>query len=190
MRMVSFVILTCAMATDVVAESQRFMVPNGQRQLFLDDYGIEKLHNLKRTMHPPHKLGAVIRPRYFDGQEKSIQTRSGPQWDAERGVYRLWLISPDCYESPDGLHWTPTKTRPTMAVISAVIDPDDPDPQRRYKGLVSRGRTREPVVSPDGLAWKKLDVPPISSQDADRKPRRSLIRRASTRTASVCLSSR
>ncbi|MCH7686486.1 MAG: hypothetical protein IH899_07370, partial [Planctomycetes bacterium] len=109
--------------------------------------------------------GAVIRPRYLDGQEKSIQTRSGPQWDAERGVYRLWLISPDCYESPDGLHWTPTKTRPTMAGTSAVIDPDDPDPQRRYKGLVSRGRTREPVVSPDGLAWKKLDVPPIPSQD-------------------------
>ena len=35
----------------------------------------------------------------------------------------MWLISPDCYESPDGLHWTPTKTRPTMAVINAVIDP-------------------------------------------------------------------
>jgi len=165
MRMAGVVVLMWVMTTDAVADRSAFTVPVGQRQLFLDDYGLDKLDELKRTMHRPRKLGAVIRPRYFDGKETSIQTRSGPQWDAERGVYRLWLISPDCYESPDGLHWMPTKTRPKLAVINAIIDPNDPDPNRRYKGLVSRGRTREPVVSPDGIAWKKLDVPPIPSQD-------------------------
>jgi hypothetical protein len=165
MRFTSFVLLAWLLATDAVAEGPAFTVPDGQRQLFLDGHGIKKLDGLIRTMHPPRKLGAVIRPRYLNGKETSIQTRSGPQWDAERGVYRMWLISPDCYESSDGLHWTPTKTRPKVAVISAVIDPDDPDPGRRYKGLVARGSTREPVVSPDGIAWKKLNVPPIPSQD-------------------------
>ena len=152
-------------ATDSKAESPVFSVPAGQRQLFLDDDGIAELEGLQRTMHQPRKLGAVIRPRYFDGKETSIQTRSGPQWDEQRGVYRLWLISPECYESLDGLHWTPTGTRPNMAVINAVIDPADPDPKRRYKGLVSRLGTREPVTSPDGIVWKKLDVPPILSSD-------------------------
>ncbi len=147
------------------AWAEEFTVPVGQRQLFLDDHGIEKIKNLKRTMHQPRKLGAVIRPRYIATKEQSIQTRSGPQWDAQRGVYRIWLISADCYESRDGLHWAPTSRKPNRAVISAVIDPDDPDPARRYKGLVSGGGVRKPVVSPDGLDWKFLDVPPIPSQD-------------------------
>lgn len=164
MRAVTIVV-ALMIATSANADDSTFTVPIGQRQLFVDDHGIDKLDGVKRTMHRPRKLGAVIRPRYFDGKEESIQTRSGPQWDAERSVYRIWLISPDCYESRDGLHWTPTKKRPNLPVISAVIDPDDPDPNRRYKGLVSRGRTREPVVSPDGITWKKLDVPPIPSQD-------------------------
>lgn len=148
-----------------LAADPDFRVPVGQRQLFLDDQGLDTIEGLKRAMHSPRKLGAVIRPRYFDGQETSIQTRSGPQWDAQLGRYRLWLISNDCYESADGLHWTPTTGRPSVAVINAVIDPDDPDPKRRYKGLVSRDATREPVISADGIDWQKLDVPPIPSQD-------------------------
>ena len=97
MRFLSFVLLAWLVTTDAVAEGPAFTVPAGQRQLFLDGHGIKKLDGLRRTMHQPRKLGAVIRPRYLDGNETSIQTRSGPQWDAERGVYRLWLISADCY---------------------------------------------------------------------------------------------
>ena len=149
----------------IAADSPAFSVPVGQRQLFLDDVGIEKIEALSRTMHKPRKQGAVIRAPFLGSKPSSIQTRSGPQWDPERGVYRMWLISPACYESRDGLHWTPTEPQPTIPVISAVIDLDDPDPQRRYKGLVSVGGGREPVVSPDGIAWKKLAVPRIPSQD-------------------------
>lgn len=165
MRIVSGIVLASALASNVSAELASFRVEVDERQLFLDDAGIESIDGLQRTMHRPRKLGAVIRPRYLERAEGAIQTRSGPQWDAERGVYRLWLISPDCYESRDGLHWTPTEKRPNVGVISAVIDPHDPDPQRRYKGFVIQGRTREPVVSPDGIDWTKLDVDPISSQD-------------------------
>ena len=142
-----------------------FKVPAGQRQLFLDDHGIAKIENLKRRMHRPEKQGAVIRPRYLTTSERSIQTRSGPQWDAERGVYRIWLLSKDCYESRDGLHWVPTATQPTESVQGAVIDPGDTDASRRYKGLVATGGKRLVVVSPDGLAWRRLDVPAIPSQD-------------------------
>ncbi len=142
----------------------QFEVTPGQRQLFVDDHGIAQLKNLQRTMHRPRKLGAVIRPDIVAG-ETSIQTRSGPVWDEERQVFRMWLISPACYESRDGLHWTKTTPQPKIAVISAVIDPDDPDPSRRYKGLVSVRGGREPVVSPDGIDWQRLDVPQIPSQD-------------------------
>ena len=147
-----------------VASQPAFTVPAGRRQLFLDDHGIARIENLKRTLHQPRKKGAVIRPDFAQG-ETSIQTRSGPAWDEERQVFKLWLISPACYESRDGIHWTKTKPQPSVAVISAVIDPDDPAPNRRYKGLVSVRGGREPVTSPDGIDWKRLKVPGIPSQD-------------------------
>ena len=89
--------------TPRVGADPAFTVPIGQRQLFLDDYGIAKRENLKRAMHRPKKKGAVIRPNFAAG-EKSIQTRSGPAWDEKAKVFKMWLISPTCYESRDGLH--------------------------------------------------------------------------------------
>ena len=44
-----------------------FQVERGVRQLFLDDVGIEKIEQLSRTMHPPSKKGAVIRPNWHLG---------------------------------------------------------------------------------------------------------------------------
>ena len=158
------IVLTLALSRFAAASAPAFTVPAGQRQLFLDDGGIAKIENLKRTLHQPRKKGAVIRPNFAEG-ETSIQTRSGPAWDEQRQVFKLWLISPACYESRDGIHWAKTNPQPSVAVISAVIDPDDPDPNRRYKGLVSVGGGREPVVSPDGIQWKRIEVPRIPSQD-------------------------
>jgi len=161
---VSLVVFVSSWET-ATTRAEDFKVPAGQRQLFLDDHGIAKTENLKRRMHRPKKQGAVIRPRYLTTSERSIQTRSGPQWDAERGVYRIWLLSKDCYESRDGLHWVPTTEQPTEAVQGAVIAPDAPASSRRYKGLVATRGKRVVVVSPDGLAWRRLDSPAISSQD-------------------------
>ena len=161
---VSLVVLLASWVT-TTAGAGDFKVPAGQRQLFLDDHGVAKIENLKRQMHRPKKLGAVIRPRYLATNKGEVSSRSGPQWDAKRGVYRIWLLSKDCYESRDGLHWTPTKKNPTEAVEGAVIDPDDADSSRRYKGLVATSGKRLVVVSPDGLEWRRLDVPPIPSGD-------------------------
>jgi len=58
----------------------------GQRQLFLDDFGIARMENLERKMHQPAKKGAVIRPSSY---EAALQTRSAPAWDPEAKVFKL-----------------------------------------------------------------------------------------------------
>ena len=95
-----------------------FPVPVGERQLFLDDVGIAKIGNLKRTMHQPNKKGAVIRPNRSLGIHY-VQIRMAPIWHPEKKVWQIW----DCaaepvdlhsagyffsgyYESSDGLHWS------------------------------------------------------------------------------------
>ncbi|MBI5093513.1 MAG: hypothetical protein HZB26_13860 [Candidatus Hydrogenedentes bacterium] len=168
-----------------------FRVSLGQRQLFLDDHGIAKVENLERAMHPPVKRGAVIRPSF--PVETSLQTRSAPAWDPGEKVFKLWLIvsrpgngsGTGYVESVDGLHWTkpvlrqkeangslennlvtvdPKREWPANAMENVVRDPDDPDPSRRYKGL-GHCFDREPMVSPDGVHWKLLDVPKLPSSD-------------------------
>ena len=64
------------------------------------------------------------------------------------------------------------------SLFNVVYDPDDPDPSRRYKGLLG-SINRKPVVSKDCIHWRILDVPPIPSSDTstltyDRKTRRFL----------------
>jgi hypothetical protein len=180
-----------------------FRVIRGQRQLFLDDQGVARIENLRRTMQRPAKKGAVIRPtRPF---ETVLQTRSAPAWNPERKLFQLWMLTSTNLpgvagttyaESPDGLHWVKpilgqkeiggslrnnfvtvdAKLEwPANAMENVVYDPDDPDPARRYKGL-GHCYGREPLVSPDGIVWKRLNVPKIPSSDEsnlsyDRKSR-------------------
>ncbi len=130
-----------------------------QRQLFLDDFNIEEMSNLTRTMHRPQKKGAVIRPNWPEG-ETNIQTRSAAFWDPLDEVYKLWLIDGSYRISVDGLHWThgPGGVTPGYSVL---YDPLDPDPQRRYKSF----HPRRMAVSPDGRNWSTLKRPPIQSSD-------------------------
>ncbi len=53
---------------------------------------------------------------------------------------------------------------PANAIMNVVMDPDDPDPARRFKGL-GHAFKREPVISAHGINWKKLDMPSIKSKD-------------------------
>ena len=82
---VAVVVIVSQMSVAAAADNEKaFRVPPGERQLFLDDVGIAKVENLKRTMHQPAKRGAVIIP---DQQwETVLQTRCAPVWDEERGV--------------------------------------------------------------------------------------------------------
>jgi len=102
----------------VVAQENEFSVITGQRQLFLDDYGIAKMEGVVRTMHQPDKKGAVIRPMPGDTDLGCIQIRTAPIWDPEKKVWKLWdcttpnvlharkIFCSGYYESADGLHWT------------------------------------------------------------------------------------
>ncbi|MBI2190567.1 MAG: hypothetical protein HYU36_01115 [Planctomycetes bacterium] len=92
-------------------------IPTRQRQLFLDDHGIETLENLRRTLHPLCKKGAVIRPDWTIGVDM-LQAHATHHWDSEAKRFKFWLS--ECpnelwekkinvagyYESEDGLHWT------------------------------------------------------------------------------------
>src|SRR3990170_5929737 len=89
-----------------------FHVIRGQRQLFVDDQGMARIENLRRTAHRPVKKGAVIRPS--GPVETALQTRSAPAWNPEREVFQLWMLTSTSLpgvggttyaESPDGLHW-------------------------------------------------------------------------------------
>ena len=142
-----------------------FRVPPGERQLCLDDCGIAKIETLARTMHQPDKKGAVIRVDYQAHPGYTIQTRTAPVWDPEKRIYKFWCISlgdnEGCFESPDGLSWGPGP-KMNMQVRMVVRDGKDPDPARRYKAaLLNNGF----AVSPDGIDWKKLDVPEVPSSD-------------------------
>lgn len=179
-----------AQAITVTNQPAVLQIPTGQRQLFLDDFGIASIDKLVRTMHSPAKKGAVIRPNWERG-ETALQTRSAPVWDPIAGVFKLWMITSATHsgttyaESEDGLHWRkpslrqravdgslenntvtldPTLEWPANAMENVVYDPDDPDPSRRFKGF-AHCFTREPIASPDGIHWRKLKVPALASSD-------------------------
>ena len=168
------------------------------RQLFLDDFIIERIDGLERVMHKPEKKGAVFLPGgATDGIR--VQTHSAPVWVPDERVYKLfymafpyrdhnWIpgeIGSALATSSDGLKWM----RPTLNLVEiggsrannrfavdpaftwgpnkfmdVIYDSHDPDPSRRYKGLIGAEK-REPVVSADGVNWRRLNVPPIASAD-------------------------
>jgi hypothetical protein len=171
---------------------ESFAVVQGQRQLFLDDHGIGRIENLTRTLHQPVKKGAVIEPDR--DWESSLQIRCAPIWDPVVERFKLWMITSTTIpgvaemtyaESEDGLHWVkpalrqkailgsldnnvvtvdPEREWGANGIENVVFDPGDPDPTRRFKGFANV-YSREPIVSPDGIHWTLLDVPPLPSSD-------------------------
>jgi hypothetical protein len=168
------------------SNTRTYRVPTGQRQLFLDDYGVAGMDNLRRTMHQPEKRGAVIRPDL--STENALQTRCAPAWDPKAKRFKIWLFGggeTSYAESEDGVNWTKPVLRqkeikgsmennivtvdPDLewganAIENVVFDPDDDDDSRRFKGLLGIDG-RQPIVSPDGIHWERLDVPALPSSD-------------------------
>ena len=139
--------------------------PKKYHQLFLDDGAVEKISGAKRTLHSPKKWGALI--------SGGIQSRCNPQWNSDKGLWEWWYFGEHTYyaTSTDGEHWE----KPSLGLVEwkgstanniafapqqggpgspfhVVRDESDPDPNRRYKGLLS-GNNRYPAVSPDGFHW-------------------------------------
>jgi hypothetical protein len=151
--------------------------PKQYRQLFIDDYAVESMKGIQRTLHQPKKAGPMIKG--------GIQSRSCPQWNPEKNLWEWWYMGQHIFyaTSVDGEHWE----KPNLGLYEwdgskdnniacdpnaggdarlyhIIRDENDPDPQRRYKGLLSSSN-RYAAVSPDGFNWSKIDSPSIPSQD-------------------------
>ena len=66
-----------------------FEIRPGQRQLFLDDVGIEHKAGLHRTMHKLEKRGGVI---HGSLPTENIQTRTAPLWDPDQKLFKTWVF--------------------------------------------------------------------------------------------------
>lgn len=184
-------ILLSAVLSHTLSADEPLDIGSG-RQLVLDDFIIERMEGLKRVMHQPVKRGAVIKPD--QPWETSLQTRCSPAWDEERKLFKRWLITStnipgftgtSYAESKDGVHGTKPVLRQTkidgslennfLAVVSGdtwpkngienvVIDPDDPDPKRRYKGFYGVNGRRL-MVSSDGIHCTLLETAVLPSSD-------------------------
>ena len=148
--------------------------PKAHRQLFLDDYAVESMRGITRTVHPPKKHGPLI--------NGGVQSRSAPIWNPEKDIWEWWYMGQHTYyaTSKDGEHWE----KPSLGLYewegskdnNIACDPDgerlyhivrderDPDPGRRYKALFSSA-DRQAGISPDGFTWTMLDSASIPSQD-------------------------
>ncbi len=162
-----------------------YVVPTGERQLFLDDLLLGDVHNVERVIHQPAKYGGnpvISADQPWEGS--SIQIRSAPVWDSKDEQYKLWYFGPHATglaTSTDGLRWRKpalgvrewegstdnnlivVEGEPEAFVQHVTLDPDAA-PSRRYKGLVGY-RNRRPLISSDGRVFHLLDVPAIPSQD-------------------------
>ncbi|MDP6779721.1 MAG: hypothetical protein QGI83_23395 [Candidatus Latescibacteria bacterium] len=155
------------------------------RHLFVDDGVVQEMEGLCRTLHQPEKQGPVLKAE-DPWEGLYIGCFSPPMWIPEEGVYKqvyecrydrapgkethryALAVSRDglAWEKPDlglvdfegarrnNLFPTPDDRR----LVHVVHDPDETDPSRRYKGLLTVPKGRVPVVSADGLHWEKLDT--------------------------------
>ena len=166
----------------------------GTKHLFLDDHVVQETSGLLRTMHQPDKRGAVLKPDVpSDGSLIQVRSAPMwvPEEGVYKLVYLAYgeanrgVVGPALAVSKDGLDWQKpvigevevlgTKannwipvglglTWPHNCLSDVIYDPADPDPARRYKGLLG-AVGRVPVVSGDCIHWEALDAPPIPSSD-------------------------
>ncbi len=123
----------------------------------------------------------------WDAEEKVYKLYyMGFPYVAGKGQWVLDEIGPAVAVSKDGLHWERPKlgkvqwrdskqnnrfyvVDPNLRwtnnrFVEVIYTPHDPDPARRYKGLLGAAG-RRPVVSADGVNWNPVDTPRIPSSD-------------------------
>jgi hypothetical protein len=77
---------------------------SGRKELFLDNYALAGVDNVKRQLHQPHKEGPVLRPdQPWEGG--SIQIRMGPSWNPQEKLWMMFYCDGGYATSRDGLHW-------------------------------------------------------------------------------------
>ncbi|MFM9888325.1 MAG: hypothetical protein ACKVQT_35310 [Burkholderiales bacterium] len=178
-----------------VAISQEPIDIGSRRELFVDDFLIDKLDNVRLELqHPQPQEIAFACDQPWEGNT-CIYFRVLP----DAGKFRMWYqgahwqLDPNdpkkthpyhiCYaESDDGIHWTKPNlglievdgSKANNIVVTGVYDNFTPlrddhpncDPQAKYKAL---GQSKDGLIawqSPDGIHWKRLGDRPVITKGA------------------------
>lgn len=155
------------------------------KQLFVDDVLIESMDGLARTFHSvkKHPDNPLLVPETAWETGGTWYVPYNVLWEVPGEKLRTWYgsyrksadkLTYTCVaDSTDGIHWNrlslgafdfegSTDNNIVWAGrgIKINYDPADPDPARRYKGMMrSDGFTA--MYSPDGLDWSINDEPAI-----------------------------
>ena len=158
-----------------------------ERQLFLDNYLIAEAESVTRQVHPPRRLPMPVltRGNKSDGAIvlQVLRFATSPKFRMWYWSWRQWHKLPTGQEirfatsyatSEDGVHWTVPEldlfkiegmsdrnvVMPYGLMHGLFYEPDEPDPQKRFKALVCvEGKNpRIPEgyyvhTSPDGIHW-------------------------------------
>lgn len=145
----SLLIAIGAQGAPIFAADPGFAVPVGQRQLFLDDAGIESSSGITRTVHPPrrHSENPLLSPDTT--WERGCQVYGTAYYDEAVERFKMWYLTGpkdrgltplkrDGYEraphttmaayaeSTDGVHWV----KPKLGIL-----PYDGDTQNNLLGV-------------------------------------------------------
>jgi len=151
------------------------------RQLFVDDFVIDRLSNVKLTLHQPTKYaGNPVLRDDRPWEAKSVAIYGSVLYDDQEKIFKMWYraIEDTCYAcyatSKDGIAWNkpnlnvkPYKGSKKNNIVlgsvkpkfyldgfAVIQEPNEPDPKRRYKMLTYNNRRRfATMVSPDGIHW-------------------------------------
>ncbi|OHB75057.1 MAG: hypothetical protein A2W31_04765 [Planctomycetes bacterium RBG_16_64_10] len=166
-------------------------------QLFVDDYLLAATENIRREVHHPTKHPAnplLIGDKPWEERGTVFQI---VRRDEASGRFRMWYAGyvnfrlpdgvpvrfPALYaESKDGITWDKPAlglhefngSKENNIIIPAgnlwglFVEPDDPDPNRRYKGIVWHEPKYVPregyflYTSPDGIHWQRQGDAPLA----------------------------
>lgn len=181
------------LVTHSLSQAQTPLDLGNRREIFVDNYLIDRLDNVNLRLHPPHNEGAVLQfDKPWEGNFSGYCTiiRDGGLFRAYyRGVRNAGADGNDaevtCYaESKDGTHWTKpdlgintvdgSKSNNTILAseppvthnFSPFLDKNPKvKPAERFKAL---GGTKKSglvaYASADGIHWKKMATESVFTQ--------------------------
>ena len=168
---------------------------NGNRQLLIDDGVIDEVNGLTQVLNQPTPYAGnpILRPSPpWEHDVGFLGTVVRDDTDTFRAWYQSWVDEsyPACYAtSEDGIHWhkpelgihevsgstANNRILNEACVPNVIIEPNDPDPARRYKMLYwDFSIPRKPgwasasvAFSPDGIHWTEHPGNPILTGTGD-----------------------
>lgn len=180
-----FLFLVIALNSSAPAQNRGVLQLHDDRQLFVDDFLIDKLDNVALRLNTPHNEGSVLKfDKPWEGRFSAYFTIIEDQ-----GLYRAYyrgrpLAGKDgdagevtCYaESKDGVTWTKpdlgihqiggskknnvilSSAMPVTHNFSPLLDKNPRvEPRQKYKALGGLKETGlYAYVSPDGIHWEKM----------------------------------